>query len=481
MRRSALNRKAALIRTVVFIIFILAISHDACAVEATSSSATYYVSPTGDNSNPGSRDKPWATPGHASRQLKPGDTLIILGGTYILNRYDDDVITPSSGDANSWITIRGEQGKRPVLAGKDNLLTAVDLSGASYVRLENLEITHDVKSRGEKAYFRDGLEILEKSADHLILKDLHIHHIDEFGLNIQNVHDLQVVDCRLEYCGSGGMGGPAGAAGGWRNVVVKNCRLSHNGHYFQGGDGSNRPYDRPDGFGIEESRGPIEIVGTAAEHNFGDGLDSKAAHTTIRNCIVANNSCDGVKLWGDRSKVENTLIYGTGDGESGDSPWAGLVIHTYQQANASFEIINVTVHDNPARHAYPMYVQYDSSVPLILTMKNCIIANGQGLVHIGDSVKFTAENNIFYRSGEDVQIYANKREYAAGQLKDLGRGNLSKDPLFVSPAWGREGDYHLKNASPAIDAGTKAGAPATDLEGKARPQGKSVDIGVYER
>lgn len=81
-------------------------------------------------------------------------------------------------------------------------------------------------------------------------------------------------------------------------------------NFFVSSSGSDRPYDRPDGFGIEPSDGPVEIVRTVAEHNYGDGLDSKAANTSIRQCTVSNNSCDGIKLWGGGSVVENTLIYG---------------------------------------------------------------------------------------------------------------------------------------------------------------------------
>ncbi len=116
---------------------------------------TFYVAPHGDNTNPGTRDRPWATPGYGSRQLAPGDTLIILGGRYTLSEYDADIITPPSGTAQAWITIRGEEGNCPVLAGRDNLATAIDLSGVQYVRIENLEITHDDTARGEAAWFRE--------------------------------------------------------------------------------------------------------------------------------------------------------------------------------------------------------------------------------------------------------------------------------------------------------------------------------------
>ncbi|MCS7114585.1 MAG: hypothetical protein RMJ15_10580 [Nitrososphaerota archaeon] len=31
----------------------------------------------------------------ATRKMKPGDTLIIMDGRYILEKYDDDMLTPS--------------------------------------------------------------------------------------------------------------------------------------------------------------------------------------------------------------------------------------------------------------------------------------------------------------------------------------------------------------------------------------------------
>ena len=57
-----------------------------------------------------------------------------------------------------------------------------------------------------------------------------------------------------------------------------------------------------------------------------------------------------------------------------------------------------------------------------------------------------------------------------------GRGNINVDPLFVG-----EGDYHLARGSPAIDAGRRLVAPATDIEGNARPCGQRFDMGAYER
>lgn len=43
------------------------------------------------------------------------------------------------------------------------------------------------------------------------------------------------------------------------------------------------------------------------------------------------------------------------------------------------------------------------------------------------------------------------------------------------------GDYHLQEASPAIDKGSLTYTPAKDLDGVSRPVGAGADIGAYER
>ena len=133
---------------------------------------TYYVSLTGNNSNPGTREKPWETPGFGSRRLKPGDTLIILSGRYFLSRYDD-IITPRSGNPKAWITIKGPDDKaRSVLAGRNNLAYVIQLSNVSHVKIENLEITSD-----DGAVLRDGITAIDRPVSHIVFNNLDIHHI----------------------------------------------------------------------------------------------------------------------------------------------------------------------------------------------------------------------------------------------------------------------------------------------------------------
>lgn len=356
--------------------------------------AVYYVAPTGSNSNSGALDNPWETIAYGADQLQPGDTLIVKGGQYLLQDFGEDMITPPLGRPDAWITIKGEDGNRPAIVGANNLYAAFELSGSSYLRLENLEIRSDGTNP-----FRGGISAWDPAA-HIVLQDLHIHHLDEMGINMKDVQDLKIANCTIEYCGFGAVGGPGGDQGGWRDVVIENSSISYSGHYYQGTPGPS-PYDRPDGFGIEPSQGPVEIRDTIAEHNRGDGLDSKASGTTIRRCVVAHNSCDGIKLWSGGSKVENSLVYDTGDGDTSPTPWSGLVVHT-TEPSAVFEIVNTAIVDHPERHAYPMYVQYDDQdVPLYLTMKNCIVSHGQGPAYFGPSVALTLDHCLFYRPEGD--------------------------------------------------------------------------------
>jgi len=72
--------------------------------------------------------------------------------------------------------------------------------------------------------------------------------------------------------------------------------------------------------------------------------------------------------------------------------------------------------------------------------------------------------------------------YSSDDIADgqLGAGNICENPLFITPAWGSVGNYHLQLGSPAIDQGTSEGTLSTDLEGNPRPFGAGFDIGAYE-
>src|SRR5271157_180682 len=70
--------------------------------------STYWVSPSGNDSNSGSASSPFATPQHSMMSLKPGDTLDVKAGSYTGFIVGWDTQPASSGDPYG--TINGTAG-----------------------------------------------------------------------------------------------------------------------------------------------------------------------------------------------------------------------------------------------------------------------------------------------------------------------------------------------------------------------------------
>ncbi|MGA3373410.1 MAG: right-handed parallel beta-helix repeat-containing protein [Terracidiphilus sp.] len=73
---------------------------------------TYYVSPTGSDSAPGTEAQPFATVQHGVNQLSAGDTLILRAGNY-----HENVTVANSGTASAPITLAAYSGETPTLMG----------------------------------------------------------------------------------------------------------------------------------------------------------------------------------------------------------------------------------------------------------------------------------------------------------------------------------------------------------------------------
>jgi len=437
--------------------------------------ATYYVSPDGSDNNDGSLNAPWASPAWATRQMAGGDELILLPGTYVLRVFDTDILSPPSGSEDKYTLIHGSKKGDAVLAGADNLYAMIDLSGKHHLEIYDLELTHH-----NEAYARDGINGTAAPCSDIILRNLHIHHLDEFGINLRDVQNMLVDSCNIHHCGFGAAGGPqAGEGGGWINAQFEHSQLSWSGHYYQNGDTDN-PYSRPDGFGIEPGPGPIRFINCTLEHNVGDGLDSKSDTTIVQNCVIANNRTDGLKLWGSYGRIENTLIYGRGDGDSTPTPWSAVVIDT-QSPNAAFEFVHCTI-DDALGHNYCMWAQYDHpDVPIDLNMVNTIVSSRgpSSSMFLGDSVQFTLRYSLFWMPENDILLQHGNTSYDQTMLTGIGEQVLVADPHFLLPAWGTDGDYHLSPSSAAIDAGLETGL-SVDLEGQSRSLGSAPDMGAYE-
>jgi len=103
------------------------------------SATTYYVSPSGSDSNPGTQTLPFLTIGHSTGVVKPGDTVIVENGIYQECPYNG-----ISGTASAPITFEAQNQWGAVVAptsaqqsGCSGLMWQIN---ASYVTLEGFEV-----------------------------------------------------------------------------------------------------------------------------------------------------------------------------------------------------------------------------------------------------------------------------------------------------------------------------------------------------
>lgn len=86
-----------------------------------------------------------------------------------------------------------------------------------------------------------------------------------------------------------------------------------------------------------------------------------------------------------------------------------------------------------------------------------------------DNKRHLVRNNIFFPSGNNLLP-------GGGEVFEAV-DNLEIDPTLMDPT---AFDFRLQDNSPAIDAGIEERAPVIDIAGRARPQGRQVDIGAHE-
>ncbi|MBC7262221.1 MAG: right-handed parallel beta-helix repeat-containing protein, partial [Chloroflexi bacterium] len=129
-------------------------------------------------------------------------------------------------------------------------------------------------------------------------------------------------------------------------------------------------------------------------------------------------------------------------------------------------IINNTLYDNGANWGGGIIA--DNAQAQHVVIRNNIASQNQTFqIAIAADVppaNVTVDHNLIdgYRGYED-ELYG--EDYVQG------------DPQFVHLAGG---NFRLRPGSPAVDAGTCAGAPTDDLDGDLRPQGAGCDIGADE-
>jgi parallel beta-helix repeat protein len=189
------------------------------------------------------------------------------------------------------------------------------------------------------------------------------------------------------------------------------------------------------------SGGGIEVAGSEAvvvsgntisgnRGGSGGGIDISGSPTVVNNIIVGNTA----------TAYGSAISWMTSDSDRGP-----LVVNNTMAGNTGMSTVNADGFDAAAR----------------LT-NNLIVGSGPSpVVRCGD---FNDLNPPVITYNDVVSTDGGPRYGGICTERTGTAGNISAAPL-----WRATGDYHLAAGSPGIDAGTGTGAPATDVDGDARP------------
>jgi len=252
------------------------------------------------------------------------------------------------------------------------------------------------------------------------------------------------------------------------------------------------------------------------------GIKCYQGSATITNNIIKDNENAGIVLYKSNSIVRNNVIYGNQGGfaaihsaESSPIIEGNKILATGRDAlhigdsegalAQSFRINSNIITGSIFISVWSAAAAFESEI------SNNIMKGGLN-INLQDSAKLLIVNNTIHqgtislqRGGNNTEIinnmiigpesgiesqsgyseilnnnlWNNEQNYIGIPDQTGINGNISIAPAFVNPV---EGDYHLKDDSPCIGAGTLMGAPAADIEGNPRPNppGSHPDMGAYE-
>lgn len=359
------SRGAALLRPVLGLLLGVVLSLESAAA------AKFCVAPDGDDANPGTKERPFASIRRAQAAAAPGDTVYIRGGTYRLEESDiarrDSFLASiihldKSGTKGRPISYFAYPGERPVFDCSQVKPQGLRISAfrvrASWIHLKGIDVTGvQVTATGHTQSI-----CFENYGDHNIYEHLAMHDGQAIGLFISRGSDNLVLNCDAyrnhDYTSEGGRGGNTDGFGchvpsrgannvfrgcrAWFNsddgfdcisqgdaVTFENCWAMYNGYspdFKKLGDGTGF---KAGGFGIDpRGRFPNPVPcnrvirciavrnrnsGFYANHHPG-GIDwiHNSAYRNGTNFNFLGRSMDGrADIPGQGHKIINNLSYGT--------------------------------------------------------------------------------------------------------------------------------------------------------------------------
>lgn len=207
----------------------------------------------------------------------------------------------------------------------------------------------------------------------------------------------------------------------------------------------------------------VAIVGNSAATS-GGGLRAEGVTTLTRVTVSGNSATDGAGIYQKGGASDFTLVNVTISGNVASGEGGGI------WTDHPMSVTNSTIAFNMGNTGAGLYIHGNNSG---LTLRNSILANNTQFDSQADNVS-TNNGGTLISSGFNID------SDGTGGLSGTG-DQSGVDPLLnptLSLNGGTTETHALQAGSPAINAGTTTGVPATDQRGVTRDA--NPDIGAYE-
>ena len=408
-------------------------------------SSKFYVSVSGNDSNPGTLAQPWKTITKAANTLTSGQTVYFRAGTY-----NERLIPKNSGTKDNYIIFTNYPGEIATIDGTSlsipRLEGLVNIKNKSHIRIAGLKVTNAGAGVAD-GFWNMGITV--ENSDHIVIDNNLISHIYSLGVDVNHFSNYVLID----------------------NNEITDTNFGEK--------------DTEVALGIAWFSHHVDVTKNNVHHTKNEGIDPVAGAHDIRifaNSVHDLNAADcsiGIYIdaWTEHEYnidiFNNISHHNCGEGITVASEGGGLL--------ENVRIFNNIVYNNTGTLGgigVANWTTLNVSVNTLNNIKivnNTIYANQGGGVGINNSHagNVLIRNNILYQnSGGTVKIYPGVDSANISQDH-----NLTTNPNFVNE---NGANFHLQSASAAINAGSSVDAPNFDFDNYTRPAGSIYDIGAFE-